>query len=82
MITVKYRGVLAELTGKLQEQIDAATVNDVMKYVKKTYSAAAYKEAKKLLIVINGDSILLHKGFKTPTSDGDTVSFLPVCGGG
>lgn len=82
MITVKYRGVLAELTGKVQEQIDAATVNDVMKYVKNTYSAEAYKEAKKLLIVINGDSILLHKGFKTPTAEGDVVSFLPVCGGG
>jgi molybdopterin converting factor small subunit len=35
-----------------------------------------------MLIVVNGQSILMLKHFKTILNDGDEVSFLPICGGG
>ena len=81
-ITVKYRGELSELTGVSAESISAATVSDVLKHIKKGYGADACKSAKRMLIAVNGKSILLLKNEKTVLYDGDTVSFLPICGGG
>ncbi|MBQ4040754.1 MAG: MoaD/ThiS family protein [Oscillospiraceae bacterium] len=81
-ITVKYRGELSELTGVSAENISAATVSDVLKHIKKSYGADACKSAKRMVIAVNGKSILLLKNEKTALYDGDTVSFLPICGGG
>lgn len=81
-ITVKYRGELSELTGVSAESITAATVSDVLKHIKKSYGADACKSAKRMVIAVNGKSILLLKNEKTVLYDGDTVSFLPICGGG
>jgi len=81
-INVKYRAQLLALTKIENEQITAANVKDVLKYIKKQFGAEAEKKAKTMLIVINGQSILLLKHFKTVLKDGDTVSFLPICGGG
>ena len=81
-ITVKYRGELSALTKISAENIPANTVSDVLKYIKKTYGAEAYKYAKRMVIAVNGKSILLLKNEKTTLIGGDTVSFLPICGGG
>ena len=81
-VTVKYRGELSELTGVSAESITAATVSDVLKYIKRSYGADAQKTAKRMVIAVNGKSILLLKNEKTALYDGDTVSFLPICGGG
>ena len=40
------------------------------------------REAKRMLIVINGESIQLRRGYKTALAEGDCLSFLPICGGG
>ena len=81
-ISVKYRGELAELTKISAESISADTVSDVLKHIKRTYGTEAHKAAKRMLIAVNGKSVLLLKNEKTALKDGDTVSFLPICGGG
>ena len=81
-VTVKYRGHLAELTRIAAEQIDAATVKDALRHIKTQFGAEAVKNAKSMLIVINGESILQLDHFKTALKEGDEISFLPICGGG
>jgi molybdopterin converting factor small subunit len=81
-ITVRYRAHLAALTKTAGEQLEAATVKDVLRHINERFGAAAGKTAKTMLIVINGESILHLKHFKTALRDGDEVSFLPICGGG
>jgi len=81
-VTVKYRAQLAALTKIESETIKAANIKDVLRHIRKQFGAAPEKLAKTMLIVVNGQSILLLKHFKTILKDGDEVSFLPICGGG
>ena len=81
-VTVRYRAHLAALTKTASEQIDAATVKDILRHIKTSFSAEAEKRAKSMLIAVNGESILQHARFNTVLEDGDEVSFLPLCGGG
>jgi len=81
-VTVYYRAALAELTGKTEESICAATVRGVLAQIKKAYGAQAHQAAKRMLIAVNNDSIQLHKGFDTRLADGMEVRFMPICGGG
>ncbi|GAB1475278.1 hypothetical protein MASR2M70_01100 [Bacillota bacterium] len=82
MITVKYRGNLPSYTQKDREEIQASCILDVLGFIKNAYGPEAYKEAKRMLITVNNESILLHKGFKTSLKGGDVVSFFPISGGG
>ena len=81
-ITVKYRGELAALTKVSSENLDVSAVSDVLKHIKRTYGNDAFKTAKRMVIAVNGKSILLLKNERTALSNGDTVTFIPVCGGG
>ena len=82
LITVIYRGSLAENTGTRTEQLEAEKVQDVLRHVKKAYGATVYKQAKAMLIAVNGVSILQMKVFATTLADGDAVSFFPLAAGG
>lgn len=82
MAELKYHGDMKSLTGKASENCNAKDIKEVFTYLKAAYGKPCEKEAKKMLIVINGTSIQLKEGFKTKLDDNDTVSFLPVCGGG
>jgi len=68
--------------GKREDTISAKTVRDVLRFVKKSYGKEAYKEARRMLIAVDGDSIELHNGFDTKLREGMEVRFLPICGGG
>ena len=81
-VEVTYRGALPELLGRSSETVEARTVSDIMAHIKSLYSKEAYREAKRMLIVINGESIQLRQGYRTALSEGDRLSFLPICGGG
>lgn len=81
-VKVVYRGALPELTGTGEERVEAATVAEVMAHIKRKYPKEAYREAKRMLIVINGESIQLRRGYKTALAEGDCLNFLPICGGG
>ena len=81
-VHVYYRAALAEMTGKNEELMEASTVRGVLGHIRKAYGAGAHQAAKRMLIAVDNDSILLHKGFDTKLSEGMTVRFMPICGGG
>jgi len=79
---IKYRGPLRELTQVDEEVLSVNAVRDVMKHIKSRYGPEAHNKAKSMLIVIDGESMLLRKGFATKLKAGETIQFLPICGGG
>ncbi len=81
-VKVCYRAALEDKIGKKEETIEAATVREVLAYLKKTYGKEISSEAKRMLIAVNNDSIQLHKGLDTKLYEGMIVRFLPICGGG
>jgi len=81
-VTVRYRGYLETLTCTRGEPLSAKTAHDVIRHIKAVYGTDAAKAAKSMLATINGDSILMHNAWKSKLSDGDTVEFFPLCGGG
>lgn len=82
MAIVSYRGTLPEQCGLRQERVPAARVSDLLRHIKSSYGPAAYREAKRMLVTVNGKSILLMEVYATPLAEEDKVSFLPICGGG
>ncbi|MEA4870554.1 MAG: MoaD/ThiS family protein [Christensenella sp.] len=82
MKTIVYYAPIRAIVKKEREQTDARSVKDVLESIKHAYGKEAYAAAKSALIVVNGVSIGLNSGLKTPLNDGDEVGFLPVCGGG
>ena len=81
-IKVRYRARLAQFTNTGEETLEAASVKDVLAHIKKSFGADAEKNAKAMIVAVNGQSVLQLRHFKTPLQDGDEVSFLPICGGG
>lgn len=75
-------GKLLAMTKKDTEDVALGTVSQALRYVEKSYGKQALHEAKVSLIVVNGVSINLQKGMRTPVGDGDEIGFLPLCGGG
>ncbi len=82
MAVIKYYAPVRGTVGKDTEAIDAPTVVEVLSAIRKQYGKTAEKQARSSLIVVNDISINLLNGLKTELSPGDTVGFLPVCGGG
>jgi molybdopterin converting factor small subunit len=81
-VTIRYRGGIADSIGLREERADASDIRGVLTYIKKTHGRDIAKTAKTMIIAVNGQSILLHKCYKTALKDGDTVMFLPISGGG
>ena len=82
MAVIKYRGHMTKLTGKNEETVNAASVSDVLSYIRDTYGKAAHKEAKRMLIAVNGTNIQHLGRYKTALKDGDSVAFFPLSAGG
>lgn len=82
MKTIRYYAPIRAIVKKEQEETNAGSVKEVLEYIKTTYGREAYAAAKSALIVVNGLSIALSQGIKTPLSNDDEIGFLPVCGGG
>lgn len=82
MKTIRYYAPIRGIVKKEQEETELCSVADVLDYIKRTYGKEAYHAAKSALIVVNDVSIGLYQGSKTPLNDGDTIGFLPMCGGG
>ena len=82
MKTNRYYAPIRAIVKKEQEETNAGSVKEVLEYIKTTYGREAYVAAKSALIVVNGLSIALSQGIKTPLSNDDEIGFLPVCGGG
>lgn len=82
MIHLKYWGGLIETIGKRQEEIQAQNIAEVIDHIRKNYGKEAAKEAKRMLIVVNGTNIQLLHRYKTKLSEGETVTFMPLSAGG
>ena len=82
MKTIHYYAPIRAIVKKEQEETNVASVKEVLEFIKKFYGKDAYAAAKNALIVVNGVSISLSQGIRTPLEDGDEIGFLPVCGGG
>ena len=82
MAELTYWGGMKALTGKKGEPVQAGSIAEVFLFLETQYGKAARKEARRMLITVDGTNIQLLQRFKTPLSDGATVSFLPLSGGG
>ena len=81
-VTVRYRGPLKELTCIDDENLSVETVRNIIHHIGHNFGGEAQKLAKAMLIVVDGESINLRHSFATKLKDGETVQFLPICGGG
>ena len=82
MVKLRYRGTMAELTGKKDEEVEIGDVAGVLSYLQSQYGKNVAKQAKRMLITVQGTNIQLLNRFKTALDDGDTVCFLPLAAGG
>ena len=81
-VTVKYRGHLAALTNISEEIFESGNVNGILKLIRERHGRDAEKAARAMLIVVNGESILLLQGYKTVLKEADLINFFPLCAGG
>ena len=81
-VCLKYRGHLAALAGVAEETLEAANVENALRCVRELHGRDAEKTARTMVITLNGESILLLKGYKTALKEGDVVGFFPLCAGG
>ena len=81
-VIVKYRGHLAALTGVAEDNLEASNVEDVLKTISERHGREAEKEARTMIIALNGENILLLKRYKTALKEGDLLNFFPLCAGG
>jgi len=81
-ITALYRAGLADKIGTRKECFEAATVSELLRLIRLAHGNAVYKQARSMLIAVNGVSISYRKFFATPLNDGDEVKFLPLAAGG
>ena len=82
MARINYYAPVRGTVGKETENLDASTVAEILSSIRKAYGKTAEKQARAALITVNDISINLLDGLKTKVGPDDTVSFLPVCGGG
>ena len=82
MACLRYYAPLRETIGRESDEAAVSSVGGALMFIKTRYGRAAYKTAKAALIVVNGTSINICRGKKTPLLDDDTVGFLPLSGGG
>ncbi len=82
MIKLEYWGSLAELCGKKNEELEASSVAQALAFIQAQYGRAALKEAKRMLITVDGTNILLLERYKTQLRDGQSIAFLPLSAGG
>ncbi len=76
-VEVQYLGNMAEVTGKRQEVMRADSVDDILSYIEEQYGKAVLKEAKRMIIAVNGTDIRLLARCKTGLAHGDRVEPKP-----
>jgi len=92
-VTVKFFASFREAAGKEQEKVEGvADVGSLLeelvgrfgeKMLVQLYEPGTRKLRGIVHVLVNGRSINLHEGLKTPLKDGDVVAiFPPVAGGG
>ena len=80
MAHIKYYGDMRELTGKGEDDLEAATLSGLLDVIGKKYGKAAKKAAKSSLIVADNEKVLAIRKVKLQSSS--EVGFFPMCCGG
>ncbi len=86
---VQYFATLRKITGKSEENMEAANVGELIKKIIDIYGED-FKKAlydsnnlrKGVIILKNGKNILYLKNFETPLDENDVVSIFPPVAGG
>ncbi len=82
MVKVRYFGNLVQRIETKEETYEAKNINQLLKAIKAKHGEEIYKIAKTSHIIINEENAAFNGGFKAKLTEGDTVKFLPICGGG
>lgn len=82
MATIKYFGRIKQLTNSEQTEIEARTIDGMLKIIRSQHGKEAYLMAKKSHLVVNGENAGLYGGFRMKLKDTDVVMIVPVCCGG
>ncbi len=82
MIKVRYFGNLAQKVETKEEDFEAKNINALLKNIKSKHGDEIFQIAKTSHIIINEENAAFKGGFKAKLNSGDTVKFLPICGGG
>jgi len=73
---------LAEKIGSDKVEIDASTVDDLVREATQRFGAAFTEAIKRSTLVVNGRSVSKLKGGKTPLRREDSVWIITPSGGG
>ena len=80
MAHIKYYGDMRSLAGKTEDNIDAASLSELLSIIGKQYGKAAKKTAKTSLIVVESEKVLAIR--KVTLKADSEVGFFPMCCGG
>jgi len=80
MAHIVYYGDMRTLTGKNEDNIEAASLPALLTAIEKRYGNQAKKAAKSSLIVVDTEKVLAIKKVKLLSSS--EVGFFPMCCGG
>jgi len=79
MVRLVYHGELRDLVGCAEEEIDAASMRDVFRYIANRHGKKAGKIAKSGLVTRDGRKVMDVNEGLSPSS---VVGFHPLCTGG
>ena len=80
MAHISYYGDMRTLSGKTEDNIEAASLSELLGIIGKTYGKKAQKTAKSSLIVADNEKVLAIR--KVALKNDSEVGFFPMCCGG
>ena len=80
MAHIKYYGDMRTLSGKTEDNIEAASLSELLSIIGKQYGKAAKKAARTSLIVVENEKVLAIR--KVKLKENSEVGFFPMCCGG
>ena len=79
MVKLVYHGELRELVGIAEEEIDAASMKEVFRYLTDRHGKQVGQIAKTGLVTLDGRKVI---DVNESLSSGSVVGFHPLCTGG
>lgn len=80
MIKVQYYGILKQLTGVAEEEMDVGRVSALIKEIQKRHGEKAARSVQQCFIMVNGKSTALMKGYHTILKPDEVKIIMPTGG--